>query len=342
VRILVVGDSFMSADVFRSGLAPLAASHQLEYVQVDASRTPAGLAIREYEGDPRELAERIAGVEVLVVHGAPVTEEVLDAAGALRLVCCARGGPVNVDVTAASARGLPVVTTPGKNADAVADQTLAFLVMLARRFPYAQGFLLEGNAVGESNFEGAQFFGHDLGGHTLGLVGYGNVGRRVARRALAFDMEVLVFDPYHGIDSTDRIGQVDDLGTLLERSDFVSLHARVTSENENLFNRDAFARMKRGSYFVNTARETLVDEQALDDALASGHLAGAALDLVRPRPSGERHPLLRHENVVLTPHIGGATYETLLHGATMVGREIERLAAGEPLLNVINRQAVGT
>jgi D-3-phosphoglycerate dehydrogenase len=330
----------MSADVFRSGLATLAASHQLEYVQVDASRTPAGLPIREYEGDPRELAERMAGVEVLVVHGAPVTEEVLDAADSLRLVCCARGGPVNVDVTAASARGLPVVTTPGKNADAVADQTLAFLVMLARRFPYAQGFLLEGHATGESTFEGAQFFGHDLGGHMLGLVGFGNVGRRVASRALAFDMDVLVFDPYLDVGGAGGLEQVDDLGTLLERSDFVSLHARVTSENENLFDRDAFARMKRGAYFVNTARDTLVDEQALDDALASGHLAGAALDVVRPLPSGGRHPLLRHGNVVLTPHIGGATHETLLHGATMVEREIERLAAGEPLLHVINRQAV--
>jgi D-3-phosphoglycerate dehydrogenase len=341
VRILVAGDSFMSADMFRHGLAPLEASHELEYVQVDADRTPADLSIREYEGDPGELAERIRGVEVLVVHGAPVTREVLDAGDVLQLVCCARGGPVNVDVAAASERGLPVVITPGKNADAVAEQTLAFLVMLARRFPYAQGFLLEGNAAGESNFEGAQFFGHELGGHTLGLVGYGNVGRRVARCALAFDMSVIVFDPYLDADGENGLEQVVELGSLLERSDFVSLHARATAENENLFDHDAFARMKRGSYFVNTARETLVDEDALDEALASGHLGGAALDLVRPRPGGGRHPLLRHGNVVITPHIGGATYETLLRGATMVLREIERLAAGEPLVNVINREAVG-
>src|SRR5262245_37525802 len=138
----------MSADVFRRGLAPLGESHELEFLQVDAARTPADLPISEYEGDPRELAERMQGVEVLVVHGAPVTEEVLEAGGSLRLVCCARGGPVNVDIAAASARGLPVVITPGKNADAVAEQTLAFLVMLARRFPYAQGFLLDGNAAG--------------------------------------------------------------------------------------------------------------------------------------------------------------------------------------------------
>jgi D-3-phosphoglycerate dehydrogenase / 2-oxoglutarate reductase len=340
VRILVAGDSFMSADVFRRGLAPLQESHELEFLQVDAARTPPDLPITEYEGDPRELADHMQGVEVLVVHGAPVTSEVLGAGEALRLVCCARGGPVNVDIAAASERGLPVVITPGKNADAVAEQTLAFLVMLARRFPYAQGFLLDGNAAGESNFEGAQFFGHELGGHTLGLVGYGNVGRRVARCALAFDMAVLVFDPYLDANGGNGLEQVVDLGSLLERSDFVSLHARATAENENLFDHEAFARMKRGSCFVNTARETLVDEDALDEALSSGHLSGAALDLVRPRPGGGRHPLLRHRNVVITPHIGGATYETLLRGATMVLREIERLAAGEPLVNVINREAV--
>jgi D-3-phosphoglycerate dehydrogenase len=215
------------------------------------------------------------------------------------------------------------------------------MVMLARRFSYAQTFLLEGNTVGESSFEGAQFFGHDLGGHVLGLVGYGNVGRRVARRAVAFDMEVVAFDPYLDVDEDEGVEQVNDLETLLERADFVSLHARATPENENLLDRDAFARMKRRSYLVNTARETLVDEQALDDALSSGHLAGAALDVVRPRRGGGRHPLLRHENVVLTPHIGGATHETLLRGATMVVREIERLSAGEPLVNVINRQEVG-
>jgi D-3-phosphoglycerate dehydrogenase len=341
VRILAVGDSFLSTDVFRRGLERLDGKHSIEYLQVDASRTPVGLPIREYEGDPGEIAACMPGVDVLVVHGAPVVDEVLAASDALQLICCARGGPVNVDLHAASARGIPVVTTPGKNADSVADQTLAFLVMLARRFPHAQRFLLDGHTVGESAFEGAQFFGHDLGGHTLGLVGYGNVGRRVARRAHAFDMDVVVFDPFLDAGGDGDVQQVDELHTLLERADFVSVHARATSENENLFNREAFSRMKPGAYFINTARETLVDEAALDAALESGHLAGAALDVVRRRAGSGRHPLLRHTNVVLTPHIGGATHETLLHGALMVAAEIDRLASGERLVNVINREAVG-
>jgi D-3-phosphoglycerate dehydrogenase len=343
VRILVVGDSYVPVEVFRQGLESLNVDHRLEYVQLDQSRTlqPSSASerrIREYAGTPDQLVERLDGHDVLVVHGAPVTDEVL-AVPSLRLICCARGGPVNVDVDAASKRGLPVVTTPGKNADAVADQALAFMVMLARRFPKAQRYLEEGNYAGDSAFEGSEFFGHDLRGMTLGLVGFGNVGQRVARRAVAFGMYVTVYDPYHEPNRDDGVAQVADLDALLEIADIVSLHARATPENESLFDARRFAAMRDGSYFVNTARESLVDEAALDDALASGKLAGAALDVVRPRRDSGPHPLLRHENVVLTPHIGGATHETLLRGATMVAEEIARFAAGKPLSNVINRAA---
>jgi D-3-phosphoglycerate dehydrogenase len=344
VRILVVGDSYVPVDIFRRELQRLAYEHELDYLQLDQTRTldPATESerrIREYAGTPDQLVERLDGHDVLVVHGAPVTEDVL-AAPSLRLVCCARGGPVNVDLQAASERGLPVVTTPGKNADAVADMTLAFIVMLARRFPKAQRFLAEGKAAGESAFEGAEFFGHDLTGHVLGLVGFGNVGQRVAHRAVAFGMPVLAFDPYQQLNGADGVEQVADLDVLLGRAEVVSLHARATPENENLFDARRFAAMKDGAYFVNTARETLVDEAALEAALASGRLAGAALDVVRPRGGPGPHPLLRYDNVVLTPHIGGATHETLLRGATMVAEEIERFAAGRPLSNVINREAV--
>jgi D-3-phosphoglycerate dehydrogenase / 2-oxoglutarate reductase len=340
MRILAVGDSYLPAAVFEKAFEDLAATHDVEYVQLDETRelvpaTGSERRIREFAGTPDQLVERMNGVEVLVIHGAPVTDEVL-AASSLRLVCCARGGPVNVDLEAASARGIPVVTTPGKNADAVADQTLAFLVMLARRFPSAQRFLLEGNRVGESAFEGAEFFGHDLRGHVLGLVGYGNVGRRVARRALSFGMEVVVYDPYLELEGDEGVEQVASLDVLIRRADFVSLHARATPENENLFGPAEFAAMKPGSYFVNTAREALVDEDALDASLASGHLAGAALDVIRTRAGAGPHPLLRHENVVLTPHIGGATHETLLTGASMLAEEIGRFSSGDPLVNVVN------
>jgi D-3-phosphoglycerate dehydrogenase len=319
--------------------------HELEYLQLDESEelapvTASESSIREYLGTPAQLAARVGGAEILVVHGAPVTAEVLAAAPRLRLICCVRGGPVNVDVAAASARQIPLVNTPGKNAESVADQTLAFMVMLARGFPRAQRFLIEGGTIGESAFEGARFLGHDLIGHIVGLAGFGNVGRLVHRRAVAFGMGVLVFDPYVRVGELASTEQVETLAELLARSDFVSLHVRATAETENLFGADQFAAMKRGSYFVNTARESLVDEAALDAALTSGRLAGAALDVVRPRSRGGRHPLLRHDNVVITPHIGGATHETLLRGVTMAAAEIMRFTAGDQLRSVVNRAAV--
>jgi D-3-phosphoglycerate dehydrogenase len=345
MKILVVGDSFVPVPVFERGLAVLQGAHQLEYLQLDESKelVPTSASegsIREYLGTPAQIAGRVRGAEILIVHGAPVTDEVLAAAPQLRLICCARGGPVNVDVAALSARQIPLVNTPGKNAESVADQTLAFMIMLARGFPKAQRFLIEGGTLGESAFEGARFLGHDLGGHVLGLVGFGNVGSRVHRRAIAFGMRLVVYDPYVRVGELASTEQVSTLAELLAKSDFVSLHVRATAETQNFFGSMQFNAMKPASYFLNTARESLVDEEALDAALASGHLAGAALDVVRPRSQPGPHPLLRHENVVITPHIGGATHETLLRGVTMVAEEIQRFVAGEPLRAVVNRAEV--
>ena len=337
MKILAVGDWYMPPRYFADAFATLAEPHELTCFELDANRpfepsTPSERRLREFFGSPEELIERIAGVEVLVVHGAPVTDEVLDGSGELSLVCCARGGPVNVDVEALTDRGLPLVTTPGKNADAVADLTLAFLVMLARDLRKAQRFLENGGRV-KDNWDGARFMGSDLHGHTLGIVGYGQVGGRVARRARAFGLQPLVYDPYVVVDDAD-VRQLDTLAELLGRSDFVSLHARATAETEAMIDADAVAAMRPGAFLVNTARESLVDEAALQAALASGHLGGAALDVFEADTQ-----LSGADNVILTPHVGGATHETLAHGAEMIASEIGRFAAGEPLVNVFNRGA---
>jgi D-3-phosphoglycerate dehydrogenase len=341
MKILAVGDSYMPPRYFQEAFAVLEAAHAITYLQVDEATpfepsTDSERRLREYQGSPEELREAMAGVEVLVVHGAPVTEELLEVSRELRLVCCARGGPVNVDVGAVTMRGLPLVNTPGKNAEAVADLTLAFLVMLARGLPEAQRFLEHGHRL-RDNWEGARFMGSDLRRHVLGVVGYGNVGRRVAERAVAFGMTPIVYDPYLVV---DRFEQVTTLEELLGRADFVSLHARAAPENENMIGASALEVMKPGAFLVNTARETLVDEDALDASLAAGRLGGVALDVVRTSGGEGRHRLLRHENVILTPHLGGATHETLLQGAEMIADEIVRFAAAEPLVNVFNRQVV--
>jgi D-3-phosphoglycerate dehydrogenase len=341
LRVLAVGDSFMPRSYFTRAFQRLEGKHHIEYIELDGPAsfvpaTPSELRVHEYLGSPSSVAERMAGVEVLAVHGAPVTDDVLDASNALRLVCCARGGPVNIDMEAVNSRGIPLINTPGKNAEAVADLTLAFLIMLARRLPRAMRFLGDGGQV-TGNWQGSSFMGSDLRDHTLGLVGYGQVGKRVAKRAVSFGMMPLVYDPHVQVSDVEW---VDSLQDLLARSDFVSLHARAMEDNFHLIDERALELMKPGTFLLNTARPSLVDENALDAALASGHLGGAALD-VFGQPSGGRPRLLRHPNVVLTPHLGGATAETLMQGAIMIAEEIERFAADEPLSNLVNASGHG-
>ncbi len=199
MRVLVVGDPYMPSSAYAEPLARLGdevevTSMQIEGVAFAPPRTESERRLREYVGDPADIARAVAGHDVLIVHGAPVSSEVLDAAR-LRLVCCARGGPVNVDVAAATDRGIPVVNTPGKNAEAVAELTIAFALLLIRVVPRASSDLLRRGAFAESVFEGSEFFGREAASVTLGLVGLGRVGREVAARARALGFTVLGLRP---------------------------------------------------------------------------------------------------------------------------------------------------
>jgi D-3-phosphoglycerate dehydrogenase / 2-oxoglutarate reductase len=339
VRVLAVGDPFMPVGAFTRALARLGDAVKITELQIadpaaPPPRTASERLLREYAGDPAGIAAAVGGHEVLVVHGAPVTAEVLDAAP-LRLVCCARGGPVNVDVAAATARGIAVTNTPGKNAGAVAELTLAFALMLIRGVPTASRYLLDGGPHADSPFEGGRFIGGEAASMTLGLVGLGHVGKEVAVRARLLGFTVLAHDPAPPPIVPAGVGMVS-LEDLLAGSDIVSVHARASADNRHLLGAAALARMPRGSFLINTAREWLVDEDALADALASGALAGAALDVVERRPSRHRHPLLDLPNVIITPHIGGATRETLRRGADMVAAAVARVLAGETPDHLLN------
>ncbi|HTT51497.1 MAG TPA: NAD(P)-dependent oxidoreductase [Streptosporangiaceae bacterium] len=343
LRVLAVGDSYMPAGVFTAALAALGGAVSVTELQLGTAepappRTDSDRSLREYAGDPADLVAAVRGHDALLVHGAPVSAEVLDAA-ALRLVCCARGGPVNVDVAAASQRGIPVTNAPGRNAPAVAELTVAFALLLLRGVPAAARYLTAGGQLAESTYEGSQFLGGEAAGVTLGLVGLGNVGREVASRAGALGFALLGYDPVPPPVIPPGVRMVG-LDELLSRSRLVSLHARATRANRHLVGPDAFARMPRGAYFINTARESLVDEDALATALATGGLAGAALDVVERRPAGDRHPLLDLPNVIITPHIGGATHETLRRGAGMAAAAVAALAAGQVPDHLVNPEVL--
>jgi len=332
VRVLVVGDAYMPASIFARALAGLGdavtvTELQIGGIEATPPRTHSERVLREYVGDPADLVGAVAGHEVLLVHGAPVTAEILDAAP-LRLVCCARGGPVNVDVAAASARAIPVTNAPGRNAEAVAELTIAFALMLIRGVPASARYLVSGGRHADSVYEGRKFIGGEAPSMTLGLVGLGNVGLQVAARGEALGFTMLGYDPAPPGSIPPGVTMVA-FDEVLGQSDVISVHARATADNRHLFGAAAFARMRRGACFINTARESLVDEDALARALTSGNLAGAALDVTERRPAGDRHPLLDLPNVIITPHIGGATHETLRRGAEMAATAVAALVSGE-------------
>ena len=282
--------------------------------------------------DGAEFAARIrsVGADVLVVEADLVHAEVLEGCPLVMIGCC-RGDPVNIDLELATRKGIPVFHTPGRNADAVADLTLAFLLMLARHLGPIQDTFRDGAAritgAGDYLKMYSRFTGVELGGRTVGLVGLGSVGREVAARLLAFKARVLAYDPY--VEAPPPGVAMRALDDLLRESDFVSLHAPVTPETQNLVSRDRLALMKPTAYFVNTARAALTDENALYEMLAAGRLAGAALDVLAEEPLQPDNRFLKLPNVLVTPHIGGATVDVTRHQSDIVVEAMERWLDGE-------------
>jgi phosphoglycerate dehydrogenase-like enzyme len=283
--------------------------------------------------DGAAFARRIAevGADVLIVEADLVHAEVLDACRLAMIGCC-RGDPVNVDLALATAKGIPVFHAPGRNADAVADLTLTFMLMLARRMPAIDATYRGGRA---GRIEQAsdflelykRFTGSELGGMTVGLVGLGAVGREVAARLVAFKARVVAYDPYVGAAPAGvTLSCLDDL---LAQADLVSLHAPVTPETTGLLSAERLARLKPTAFLVNTARAALTDEDALYEMLRTGRLAGAALDVLATEPLQPDDRFLALDNVIVTPHVGGATVDVTRHQSDIVVDAIERHLRGE-------------
>ena len=292
-----------------------------------------------------KLVEALAGFDVFVTEIDLVDAKSLLALPRLRVVAACRGDAVNVDAEACARLGIPVLHAPGRNADAVADLTLLFLLALARRLPDAIGYLrdpaLKAGDLAAMARAFASLRGRELWRKTVGLVGLGAVGRKVAERLLPFGAEVLAFDPWLPAEAVIRAGaEPVSLDALLERSDFVSLHAAVTDASRGLLGAAELARIKKGSCLVNTARAALVDEDALAAALASGQLGGAALDVFGVEPPGAEHALLAAPNVIATPHVGCNTAEIGAHQGRIVSEDLARLLRGEPPRHLVRREAL--
>ncbi|MBA3416610.1 MAG: 2-hydroxyacid dehydrogenase [Chloroflexia bacterium] len=298
--------------------------------------------VLEAAGSEDELIPLLAGVEVVVTEMAALTRRVLDSAAAadLKLIMVCRGGPVNVNLEAATGRGIPVCYTPARNATATAEYTVGLLLAAMRKLAFGHAELSRGTWRGD--YYAYDEAGTELEGKTVGLVGFGAVGSRVARVLRAFGAEVLVADPYVDPAQVEAVeGRVVPLDELLPRADAVSLHARLTPETRHILDRAAIARLPRGAVLVNGARGGLLDYDALCDALDSGHLRAAALDVYEPEPPPPGSRLYTTPNLTLSPHIAGASRETAERAAAIAAEEVGRWLAGEPLRFVANPGALG-
>lgn len=272
--------------------------------------------------DPAELAVRLAEehIEAVVAEVDFLFDEVFDDPSPLRFIGLCRNATNQIDLEAAAARGVTVVNTPGRNANAVAELVIGLALSLVRRIPSAHAYV-RGGGWEHPLAAYVDFRGAELSGRTMGIVGMGDIGRRVARLARAFGMRVLGYDPYAG---GARYVRMTTLEALLAGSDLVTLHAPETPETTGMLNAERLALMPPGSYLINTASAGLVDEAALVEELRSGRLAGAALDVFETHPVVPSSPLLSLDNVALTPHLGGATAETIERYSRVIARALLR------------------
>lgn len=346
LSIAVIGDHFVRAAHLEAALARHLRPHAIDYAltvaEVGWPDSPLihDAEVEEFVGDAATVIALARAADILVTHVAPVTAAVLDGCPRLRLVACCRGGPVNVNIDAATARRIPVVNAPARNAQAVVEFTLGLILAECHGIGRAHAALKRGVWLSEPcRFEHA---GHDLHGQTIGLIGFGSIARKLVPYLKPFDMRIWAYDPFVAAADMAAMGvEKRDFGELLAASDIVSLHARVSPETTGLLGAAEFAQMKPGAYFINTARGPMVDYDALYDALASGHLAGAALDTFPLEPPPADWPLLHLPNVTVTPHLAGASQESALRGADMVAADVAAFLTGAPLARCVNPGVLG-
>lgn len=289
---------------------------------------------------PREIMlERVRGVDgLLCLLTDPVDDELMSTAGSqLKVISNHAVGVDNVDVAAATRRGIPVGNTPGILTDSTADFAFALLMAAARRVVEGHQCVLAG---GWKTWGPSFMLGPDIYGATLGIVGFGRIGKAVARRASGFKMRILYCDPAAQEDADERAleAQAVDLDTLLAESDFVSIHTPLTHATYHLFDRQVLGKMKPGAILINTARGAIVDPEALYQALKEKTLACAALDVTEPEPLPQNSRLLTLDNVIVTPHIASASQETRAKMASMAAENLIAGLKGERLPYCVNQE----
>ena len=288
------------------------------------------------EMSDEELGERIGEYDAILIRSATqITAELIERAASLKVIGRAGTGVDNVDIPAATRRGIVVANAPESNSVAAAEHTLALALALFRNVPQAHGSLVEGR------WDRAKFKGAELYGKTLGVIGFGRIGQLVAKRAQGFEMEVLAFDKFVSAERFRELGVegVESVEELLSRADLVTLHVPKTPDTVDLIDAEAVGAMKEGARLVNCARGELVDLDALLAGLDSGKLAGAALDVFPAEPFTE-HPIFARDDVVVTPHLGASTAEAQDRAGVVTAEQVAAALSGGVVTNAVNIAAV--
>ena len=284
-----------------------------------------------------ELLQHVRGVDgLLCLLTEQIDGEVMDEAGPqLKVISNHAVGFDNIDVMAATTRKIPVGNTPEVLTDATADFAFALMMAVTRRIPEGERYIHAGKW---KTWGPLTLLGGELTGATLGLIGFGRIGKAMARRAVGFEMRVIYYDPNETKPNPDLKASPVDFETLLEESDYVSLHAPLTPDTHHLIDSEALSKMKSNAVLVNTSRGPVVDPEALYEALKEKRIFGAGLDVTEPEPLPLDSPLLTLDNIVITPHIASASKETRARMAWMAARNLIAGVKGEPLPNCVNPQ----
>ncbi len=342
-KIAIIGDHFMLSTMFEEALNYRCKefeidirSHTLPWPDQPMEHGYAvdGMeGLKEYMGSADDVVQATGDAEILVTHLAPLSAAIMEQLPDLKFVAVSRGGPVNINMQAARQHGIIVVNTPGRNASAVAEFTIGAILAETRNITKGHDALRRGEYRGD--LYRADVTGRELHEMTVGVVGYGEVGRRVIKFLKAFGCRILVSDPYVQLSAEDlRDGVIQtSFESLLAEADVITLHARVTAETTHMINESTLRKMKPDATLVNTARGPLVDYEALTTVMQEGHLRGAMLETFGIEPVPADWPLLKLPNVTLTPHIAGASVHTVRYAANLAAEEVRRYLAGEPNMN---------
>ena len=341
MKIVGIGDLLIPATYIKEGFQKFEAEGNevstinwdlQDYEELQSINLKVELGGSEAYEPPEAILEAVKDADIIITQFCPITKRVIDVCKNLKVIGVLRGGYENVNVEYATKKHILVCNTSGRNSNAVADFTVGMLIAECRNIAKAHKNLKEGQWVRDYDNKATV---PDLTGKTVGIIGMGEVGTKVAKRLHGFDMNILAFDPF--AKNTPEYVTMVTLDELMKESLFVTLHARLCQETEKMINAQKLSLMRKDAYLINTARSGLVDEKALYEVLAEKKIAGAAIDVFDVEPPSKEYPIVTLENVTITPHLAGGTVDAFIGSPKLLAKEMMGIVKGNESRYVVNK-----